>query len=235
MSDYLTAPDVSSPRRLQVRQLGRQSYEPIWRAMQQFTDQRGEHSSDQLWLTEHEPIYTLGQAGKWEHVLAPGDIPVLPVDRGGQVTYHGPGQLMAYALLDLRRNSLGVRALVDLLESTTVALLHSYCIEAELQKDAPGVYVRGQKIMALGLRIRRGASFHGIALNVCMDLEPFSRINPCGYQGLRHTCIADEGGPADLSVVANDLTRLLAQRLSLVIEYDLATAGEHKVEQQHDV
>jgi lipoyl(octanoyl) transferase len=234
MSDYLTAPDVSSPRRLQVRQLGRQRYEPIWRAMQQFTDQRGEQSTDQLWLTEHEPIYTLGQAGKWEHVLAPGNIPVLPVDRGGQVTYHGPGQLMAYALLDLRRNSLGVRALVDLLESTTVALLKSYCIDAELQKDAPGVYVRGQKIMALGLRIRRGASFHGIALNVCMDLEPFSRINPCGYQGLRHTCIADEGGPADLTVVANDLTLLLAQRLSLVIEYDLDAGMQPMLEPQHD-
>jgi lipoyl(octanoyl) transferase len=210
---------------LRVRALGRQPYLPVWRAMQHHTDTRTEDSADELWLTEHDPVYTLGQAGKWEHVLAAGDIPVLPVDRGGQVTYHGPGQLMAYPLLDLRRRSLGVRALVDVIEGATLALLHSYCIDAQLQEGAPGVYVRGQKIMALGLRIRRGCSFHGLALNVCMDLEPFSRINPCGYQGLRHTTIAEEGGPADLEIVANDLTRALAKTLNARTETVLEDAS----------
>jgi lipoyl(octanoyl) transferase len=202
-------------RTLIVRQLGRQAYEPIWRAMQAFTDARGEETTDELWLCEHEPIYTLGQAGKWEHVLNPGDISVLPVDRGGQVTYHGPGQLMAYPLLDLRRYGLGVRALVDLLENATVRLLKHFGIEAELRKDAPGVYVNQQKIMAMGLRIRRGCSFHGIALNVCMDLEPFSRINPCGYQGLRHTTMDLEGGPADLDIVGDALVEELRGALQV--------------------
>jgi lipoyl(octanoyl) transferase len=202
-------------RTLIVRQLGRQAYEPVWRAMQAFTDARDEETTDEIWLCEHDPIYTLGQAGKWEHVLNPGDIPVLPVDRGGQVTYHGPGQLMAYPLLDLRRYGLGVRALVDLLELATVRLLQQFGIAGELQKDAPGVYVNAQKIMAMGLRIRRGCSFHGVALNVCMDLEPFSRINPCGYQGLRHTTMLGEGGPADLEIVGNAWLQQLKGLLQL--------------------
>ena len=199
---------------LGVRTLGLTPYLPVWRAMQSFTDTRDENTADELWLTEHEPIYTLGQAGKLEHVLKPGDIPVLPVDRGGQVTYHGPGQLMAYPLIDLRRRSLGVRALVDLIETSTLNMLRSFCIDAQLKQGAPGVYVGGQKIMALGLRIRRGASFHGLALNVCMDLQPFSRINPCGYIGLRHTNLVDEGGPGDLSFVGEMLLQELAKALA---------------------
>jgi lipoyl(octanoyl) transferase len=201
-----------------LQQRHRQAYEPLWRAMQNFTDSRDAITPDELWLCEHDPIYTLGQAGKWEHVLNPGDIPVLPVDRGGQVTYHGPGQLMAYPLIDLRRKSLGVRALVDLIERATLNLLRSYCIDGELKDGAPGVYVRGQKIMALGLRIRRGCSFHGLALNVCMDTEPFSRINPCGYQGLHHTTVYDEGGPADLDIVGLDLARELLALVNAPIE-----------------
>ncbi len=199
---------------LGVRALGLTPYLPVWRAMQRFTDTRDENTPDELWLTEHEPIYTLGQAGKLEHVLSPGDIPVLPVDRGGQVTYHGPGQLMVYPLIDLRRRGMGVRALVDVIEIATLNMLRSFCVDAELKQGAPGVYVAGQKIMALGLRIRRGASFHGLALNVCMDLEPFSRINPCGYIGLRHTNLVDEGGPGDLSFIGEALVQELAKTLS---------------------
>ncbi len=198
---------------LGVRRLGLVNYEPVWRAMQRFTDTRDETTPDELWLTEHPPIYTLGQAGKLEHVLEPGDIPVLGVDRGGQVTYHGPGQLMAYPLIDLRRRSLGVRAMVDVIETATLNVLRSFCVDAQLKAGAPGVYVRGEKIMALGLRIRRGCSFHGLALNVCMDLAPFSRINPCGYIGLRHTTMAHEGGPADLDVVGNALITELSKAL----------------------
>ena len=199
---------------LSVRKLGLTPYLPVWRAMQQFTDARDENTPDELWLTEHEPVYTLGQAGKLEHVLSAGDIPVVPIDRGGQVTYHGPGQLMAYPMIDLRRRGVGVRALVDLIENATLNLLRSFCIDAQLKTGAPGVYVAGQKIMALGLRIRRGASFHGLALNVCMDLEPFSRINPCGYIGLRHTNLVDEGGPGDLSFVGEMLLQEFAKALN---------------------
>jgi lipoyl(octanoyl) transferase len=188
-----------------VRRLGLSAYEPTWRAMQQFTDTRDSATPDEIWLTEHPPIFTLGQAGKWEHVLAPGDIPVLPVDRGGQVTYHGPGQLMLYPLIDLRRRGLGVRAFVEVMEQATLALLRQFGVPGSLKDGAPGVYVNGQKIMALGLRVRRSATFHGLALNVCMDLEPFSRINPCGYQGLRHTSLYDEGGPAALDIVGEAL------------------------------
>ena len=199
---------------LGVRKLGLTPYLPVWRAMQHFTDTRDENTPDELWLSEHEPVYTLGQAGKLEHVLSPGDISVVPVDRGGQVTYHGPGQLMAYPLIDLRRRGLGVRALVDLIETATLNLLRGFCVDAQLKQGAPGVYVAGQKIMALGLRIRRGASFHGLALNVCMDLAPFSRINPCGYIGLRHTNLVDEGGPGDLSFVGEMLLQEFAKALN---------------------
>ena len=198
---------------LSVRFLGRQPYVPIWRAMQRYTDLRDENSDDELWLLDHEPVYTLGQAGKWEHVLAPGDIPVIPIDRGGQVTYHGPGQLMAYPLINLRRRGLNVRTLVDRLEQATIQMLRDYAVIGQRQDGAPGVYVQSEKIMAMGLRIRRGASFHGMALNVCMDLEPFSRINPCGYQGLRHTSVYDQGGPADLDVIGQAWSHQLAQVL----------------------
>lgn len=170
-----------------VRNLGLQSYLPIWEKMKSFTDERNEHSADEIWVLEHEAVFTQGQAGKEEHLLATGDIPVVPVDRGGQVTYHGPGQLMMYVLLDIRRRKLGVRDLVSALENCIVVSLEPYGINAYAKKDAPGVYVDEQKICSVGLRIRKGCSFHGLALNIDMDLGPFQRINPCGYAGLEMT------------------------------------------------
>lgn len=174
-----------------VRELGRQPYEPVWRAMQRFTDARTDATVDELWLVEHDPVFTLGQAGKDEHVLAPGDIPVVHVDRGGQVTYHGPGQLVAYPLIDLRRLGIGVRELVHRLEQVGIDLLAEYGIDVERREGAPGLYTGGRKILAIGIRVRRGCTFHGIALNNDLDLEPFTRINPCGYRGLETTRIAD--------------------------------------------
>ena len=200
---------------LQIRQLGLQPYAACWAAMQTFTDQRDSNTPDELWLTEHPPVFTLGQAAKPEHLLAPGDIEVIQVDRGGQVTYHGPGQLMAYTLVDLRRLGLGARAMVSLLEQSLVELLAGYGIEGYAKCDAPGVYVADAKIASLGLRIRRGCAFHGLALNVAMDLSPFLRINPCGYAGLRMTQLSTLGGPADLTQVGRDLTPILAKRLAL--------------------
>ena len=184
-------PSPMSTPSIQARWLGRQPYEPIWRAMQSYTDARDSATPDEIWLMDHEPVFTLGQAGKLEHVLAPGDIPVIPVDRGGQVTYHGPGQLVAYPLLDLRRLGLGVRELVQRLEQVGIDLLAEFDIDAERREGAPGLYVAGRKILAIGIRVRRGCTFHGIALNADLDLEPFGRINPCGYQGLQVTQIAD--------------------------------------------
>lgn len=192
--------------------LGRQAYEPVWRAMQRYTDQRDGASGDALWLLEHDPVYTLGQAGKPEHVLAPGTIPVLPVDRGGQVTYHGPGQLVAYPLLDLRRLGIGVRGLVDGLEQIGIDLLQDFGIGAERRAGAPGLYVAGSKIMAIGIRIRRGCCFHGIALNNDLDLEPFSRINPCGYQGLHVTSMAALGAQIALPQLAARYAAQLARQ-----------------------
>ena len=170
-----------------IRQLGRQPYEPVSQAMHDFTDTRDETTADELWLVEHDPVFTQGQAGKAEHVLVPSDIPVIQSDRGGQVTYHGPGQQVMYVLLNLRRRKLGVRDLVTVLEQTVVNTLAEVGIEAYPRADAPGVYVDGRKICSLGLRIRKGCSFHGLALNVDMDLSPFLRINPCGYAGLEMT------------------------------------------------
>lgn len=170
-----------------IRQLGRQPYEPVSQAMHDFTDTRDETTADEIWLVEHDPVFTQGQAGKAEHVLVPGDIPVIQSDRGGQVTYHGPGQQVVYVLLNLRRRKLGVRELVTVLEQTVVNTLAEVDIDAYSRADAPGVYVDGRKICSLGLRIRKGCSFHGLALNVDMDLSPFLRINPCGYAGLEMT------------------------------------------------
>ncbi len=172
---------------LRVRRLGLLDYELVWQAMQAFTDQRDETTPDELWLVEHPPVFTQGQAGRAEHILAAGDIPVVQVDRGGQVTYHGPGQIVAYPLIDIRRLGMGVRELVTAIEQAIIAVLDSYGVEAEPRKDAPGVYVDGVKIAALGLRIRKGRSFHGLSFNIDMDLEPFQRINPCGLQGLEVT------------------------------------------------
>ena len=201
-----------------VRDLGRRPYEPVWRAMQAFTDARTEDSADELWLVEHAPVFTLGQAGKPEHVLMPGDIPVVPVDRGGQVTYHGPGQIVAYPLLDLRRLGIGVRELVNRIEQAIIDTLDTWNIVAQRRDGAPGVYVGTAKIAALGLRIRRGCSFHGLAFNVAMDLEPFQRINPCGYQGLAVTQVLDLGGPGSVFAVETVLIDELARQFGLLPE-----------------
>ncbi|MBT8072226.1 MAG: lipoyl(octanoyl) transferase LipB [Xanthomonadales bacterium] len=175
---------------LHIRRLGLMDYESVWRAMQKFTDERDENTPDELWLVEHPPVFTQGQAGRAEHILAPGDIPVIQVDRGGQVTYHGPGQIVAYPLIDINRLGLGVRELVKGIEQAIIDVLQSYGVEAQLVEGAPGVYIDGVKIASLGLRIRKGKSFHGLAFNVDMDLEPFQRINPCGFQGLQVTNLA---------------------------------------------
>ena len=176
-----------------IRHLGRQDYLPVWRAMQKLTDARIlDQSDDEIWLLEHPPVFTLGQAGKSEHILDQGNIPVLHIDRGGQVTYHGPGQLVVYLLLDIRRLGLGIRQLVDRIEQSIIRLLADYGIDAGTRRDAPGVYVNERKIAALGLRVRRGGCYHGLSLNIDMELEPFTRINPCGYPHLAVTQIRDE-------------------------------------------
>jgi lipoyl(octanoyl) transferase len=200
---------------LQVRHLGRQPYEPVWRAMQRYTDDRGPDSPDELWLLEHERVYTLGQAGRPEHVLAAGDIPLLRVDRGGQVTYHGPGQVVAYPLLDLRRLGIGVRELVHRLEQAVIETLAGFGIAGQRRAGAPGVYVDGAKVAALGLRVRRGCSFHGLSFNVAMDLEPYTRINPCGFSGLAVTQVLDFGGPANLADVEAPLVAALGRQFGL--------------------
>ncbi|MEP6897008.1 MAG: lipoyl(octanoyl) transferase LipB [Rhodanobacter sp.] len=190
---------------LKVRRLGRQPYQPVWQAMSAFTDNRVTDTVDELWLLEHDPVFTLGQAGRMEHVLAPGDIPVLPVDRGGQVTYHGPGQIVAYPMIDLRRAGVSVRELVQRIEQAIIDTLAHWHIAAARRDGAPGVYVDSAKVAALGLRVRRGCSFHGLAFNVAMDLEPYDRINPCGYKGLEVTQMVDLGGPSRLADVEDVL------------------------------
>jgi len=204
-------PDPAVPA-LRVRNLGLLEYEPVWRAMQAFTDGRDERTPDELWLVQHPPVFTLGQAGRREHLLAPGDIPVLHVDRGGQVTYHGPGQIVAYPLLDLRRLGLGVRELVAAIEEAVIGVLADYGVEAGRVAGAPGVYVAGVKIAALGLRVRRGRSFHGLAFNVAMDLEPYRRINPCGFEGLEVTQLS-EFAQVGLPEVQEKLVAHLAEAL----------------------
>ena len=181
-----------------VRDLGRQDYVPLWRAMQQFTDERDDETPDEIWFTEHPPVFTMGLNASKEHLLAPGDIPVVQIDRGGQVTFHGTGQLMVYPLLDLSRSGLGVRRLVTALEQSVVDMAAEYGVDAAARKDAPGVYVHDDKLASVGLRIRRGCSFHGMALNVAIDLEPFSRINPCGYADLHMTDLQRLGIDLDL-------------------------------------
>ena len=197
------------------RRLGLAAYEPTWRAMQRFTDERDSSTPDEIWTLEHPRVFTLGLAGKLEHVLAPGDIPVIQTDRGGQVTYHGPGQLVVYPLLDLRRLGFGVRELVMALEDAVIAYLSEFGIEGRSRRDAPGVYVEGRKLASVGLRIRRGASYHGIALNVCMDLEPFTRINPCGYRGLEMTQLCALGGPSGVAEVGRGIEPHLLRGLRL--------------------
>ena len=200
---------------LTTRFLGLQPYETVWRQMRDFTDQRQAETADELWLVQHPPVFTQGQAGRAEHLLNPGDIPVVQTDRGGQVTYHGPGQIVAYPLLDLRRLRLGVRELVSLLESTVIQFLETWDLAAVARPDAPGVYVDGRKIASLGLRVRRGCSFHGVSLNVQMDLSPFLRINPCGYNGLQMTQLADWVDASCLQIphLEQEFARLLAVNL----------------------
>ena len=191
--------------RITVRRLGRVDYEPTWRAMQQFTAERQPDTPDQLWLLEHPPVFTLGLNGKPEHLLGPGDIPVVAIDRGGQVTYHGPGQLVVYMLLDIARRGLGVQRLVQLMEQAVIDLLADQGIAAVARRDAPGVYVEERKIAALGLRVKNGRSYHGLALNVDMDLTPFTWINPCGYSGLKTIQLKDFGVAEEADEVAERL------------------------------
>ena len=205
---------MRSPELL-VRRLGLMDYEPVWRAMQSFTDRRDASTPDELWLVQHPPVFTQGQAGRAEHVLAPGDIPVIQVDRGGQVTYHGPGQVVCYPLIDIARLQLGVRALVSGIEQAVIGVLKDYGVDAQLIDGAPGVYIDGVKIASLGLRIRRGKSFHGLAFNIDMDLEPFQRINPCGFRGLQVTNLS-----AFAKVSVGEVEDRLISGLSKVLGYN---------------
>jgi lipoyl(octanoyl) transferase len=220
-----------SPERncLRVVRLGLADYEPVWRRMQAFTDDRDDRTPDELWLVQHPAVFTQGQAGKAEHLLAPGDIPVIQVDRGGQVTYHGPGQIVAYPLVDIRRKGIGVRDFVCRIEEAIIRVLAEYDVSGERVEGAPGIYVNGEKIASLGLRVRRGRTFHGLAFNIDMDLEPFSRINPCGFAGLRVTRLSDLA-PVVFEEAEQKLVRHLARQLrySDVMEMepnDTAQAG----------
>lgn len=205
-------------RALTARWLGRQDYLPTWRAMQVYTDQRDSASADELWLLEHPPVFTQGQAGKAEHVLAPGDIPVVQVDRGGQVTYHGPGQLVGYVLVDLKRAGFGVRQLVTHIENALVELLAGYGLTASPRADAPGVYLdSGAKIAQLGLRVRRGCSFHGLSLNIDMDLSVFQRINPCGHIGL---AVTDMASSTDINPDFDEVAAKLAVIFARTLGYE---------------
>ena len=195
--------------------LGLTDYEPVWRDMQRFTESRDADTPDEIWFTEHPPVFTLGVNADRQHLLSPGDIPIVAVDRGGQVTYHGPGQLMVYPLIDLRRASVGVRDLVTALEHSVVASLARYGVDAKSRRDAPGVYVDGRKIASVGLRIRRGASFHGMAFNVDVDVTPFSSINPCGFADLQVTNCRIEGITATRDALKKELTRHLLEALQL--------------------
>ena len=200
---------------LQVRALGRTEYEPTWRAMQAFTAGRDASTPDEIWLTEHPPVYTQGIAGKPEHLLrSDTGIPLVKIDRGGQITYHGPGQLVVYLLLDMKRRNLSVRPLVRMMEAAVIDLLHDYGIAARYRADAPGVYVQDAKIAALGLRIKSGCCYHGLALNIDMDLSPFSAINPCGYAGLQVTQLRDLGVIENFETVSKKLTKHLLRALS---------------------
>lgn len=198
---------------LQVRRLGVVEYLPTWQAMRDFTARRGPDTPDELWLLQHPPVYTLGLAGKPEHLLRASEIPLVATDRGGQITYHGPGQIVVYLLLDLQRHGIGVKALVNLLEQTVIELLAEYGVSGERREKAPGVYVNGAKIAALGLKVKSAGSYHGLALNVDMDLAPFAAINPCGYEGLRVTQARDEGIAEDIETLGGKLVQRLQENL----------------------
>ncbi|HET8708632.1 MAG TPA: lipoyl(octanoyl) transferase LipB [Pseudomonadales bacterium] len=206
------------PKTLIVRTLDRVDYEPAWQRMKALTDTRGPDSADEIWLLEHPPVFTQGQAGKPEHVLAPGNIPVIPIDRGGQVTYHGPGQLVGYLMLDLRRLNIGARQLVTHIENALIELLKQFAVNAVARADAPGVYVGEKKIASLGLRIRKGCSYHGLALNTCMDLAPFSRINPCGYAGMQVTQLSEYAAVNNTQQLHRPLIEAFLQQLAYTSE-----------------
>lgn len=197
---------------LRVRRHGMVEYEPVWQEMQEFTNNRDEFTPDEVWILQHPPVFTQGQSGKAEHVLAPGDIPVVQVDRGGQVTYHGPGQIVAYLMIDIKRRKIGVRALVNSIEEAIIRVLAGFGVMGQRREGAPGIYVDEAKIAALGLRVRRGRSFHGLAFNIDMDLEPFSRINPCGFQGLAVTQLADLA-EVEMESVENELVAQITRAL----------------------
>jgi lipoyl(octanoyl) transferase len=203
------------PAATQVRRLGLCEYEPTWRAMQRFTAERTAATPDEIWLLEHPPVFTLGMNASRAHLLAPGDIPVVQIDRGGQVTYHGPGQLVVYPLIDLSRAGFGVRDFVTALERAVIHLAGEYGIEAECRRNAPGVYVAGAKLASVGVRVRRTGSYHGLALNVALDLTPFERINPCGYAGLKMTQFSRLGGPRTVAECADALEPHLRRSLRI--------------------
>ncbi|HOP22165.1 MAG TPA: lipoyl(octanoyl) transferase LipB [Gammaproteobacteria bacterium] len=195
--------EISTP--VKIKHLGFSEYEPVWRAMQEFTDSRDKDTTDEIWTVEHPPVFTQGQAGKAEHILAAGDIPVIQVDRGGQVTYHGPGQIVIYPLIDLKRHKMGIKALVHGIEEAIIQTLSQYDVYAQRRENAPGVYVEGKKVASLGLRVRKGCTFHGLAFNIRMDLEPFSRINPCGFLGLEVVQLSEFVHNVDFLQVQNEL------------------------------
>ncbi len=207
-----------SPHGIIWRRLGCQEYQSTWQAMHRFTERRGPNTPDEIWTLQHPPVFTLGQAGKPEHILDPGDIPIIHSDRGGQVTYHGPGQIVAYLLFDLRRGGIGVKTLVQRLEQAVIDLLSDYTIRAELKAGAPGVYVSGRKIASLGLRVRHGCSFHGLSLNCNLELEPFRRINPCGHSGMEVTRMADLTPVSSLEEVEQALVQSIAEWLGGEVE-----------------
>jgi lipoyl(octanoyl) transferase len=198
---------------ISVKHLGMRDYTEVWREMQAFTENRTEQTQDEIWLLEHNPVFTLGLAGKKEHLLTPGSIPVVQCDRGGQVTYHGPGQVVAYIMYDMNRAGIGVRKLVELLQSAVLDLLQQHGVEGHTMQKAPGVYIDNKKIAALGLRVRHGRSFHGLSLNVDMDMEPFSRINPCGYPDMQVTQIKDLGIETSIEQINEQLSSAIKQRL----------------------
>jgi len=204
-----------------IRELGVREYEPVWRRMQAFTEDRGRETPDECWLVQHPAVFTLGLNGKAEHLLDPHEIPVIAVDRGGQVTYHGPGQLVMYLLLDLNRLGIGVRELVRKIEAAIIDLLASHGVPAQGREDAPGVYVEDRKIAALGLRIKRGRSYHGLSLNVDMDLEPFQYINPCGYPGMAVTQLKDLGIDVDMTLLQQQLAQHLRRHLGYTKAIDI--------------
>lgn len=222
MAEEMQINSAATGQTLVVRMIdGLLEYEPVWKAMQGFTDTRDVDSHDQVWLLQHRPVFTQGQAGKEEHILSPGDIPIVQVDRGGQVTYHGPGQLVVYTMFDIDRMGIGARQLVSGIEDSILSLLKLYGVDAVAKQDAPGVYVDDEKIASIGLRIRKGKSFHGLSLNVDMDLEPFTRINPCGFQGLKMRQLS-EFVAEPIEQVAGRLVEMIQHRFDykeILMEY----------------